>query len=149
MSSNENVVDDPHNLGRFLRAQANSYETVISELGRGRKRSHWMWYIFPQYVGLGISPASQCYAIKSMTEVDAYVSHPVLGPRPIECFDAVMRIERRSAREIFGAPDDLKLKSSATLFAHASAPDSIFQRVLEKYFEGERDGRTLSLIGAN
>ncbi|HVE89886.1 MAG TPA: DUF1810 domain-containing protein, partial [Burkholderiaceae bacterium] len=139
----------PHNLGRFLSAQADSYGTVISELCQGRKRSHWMWYIFPQYVGLGLSPASQCYAIKSMSEVGAYLSHPVLGPRLIECFEAVMRIERRSAREIFGAPDDLKLKSSATLFARASAPDSVFQRVLDKYFDGERDGHTLRLIASS
>lgn len=139
-------TDDPHELSRFVSAQASSYETALSELRQGRKRSHWMWFIFPQYVGLGISPTSQHFAIKSAAEAEAYLHHPVLGPRLVECAKAVLRTEGRSAHEIFGSPDDIKLKSSATLFARVSPAGSVFERVLDKYFDGAGDDKTLRLL---
>jgi uncharacterized protein (DUF1810 family) len=142
------VTPDLYDLRRFVDAQDGSYEAAISEIRRGQKRSHWMWFIFPQYVGLGISATSQHYAIKSAAEAVAYLNDPVLGKRLIECADAVLGIEGRSARQIFGSPDDLKLKSCATLFAHISPAGSVFERVLDKYFRGEPDSKTLQLLGA-
>ena len=139
---------DPHDLSRFVEAQQGSYQTALSEIRQGQKRSHWMWFVFPQYVGLGISPTSLRYAIKSVAEAEAYLKEPVLGPRLVECTQALLEVEGRSAHEIFGSPDDSKLKSSVTLFAHVSPPDSVFERVLDKYFRGERDGKTLRLLGA-
>ena len=141
------MTRDLHDLRRFVDAQDSSYETAISELRRGQKRSHWMWFIFPQYVGLGISATSQRYAIKSVAEAVAYLNDPVLGRRLVECADTVLRIEGCSAQQIFGSPDDLKLKSCATLFAHVSPAGSVFERVLDKYFRGERDSKTLQLMG--
>ena len=141
------MTPDPHDLRRFVEAQDGSYEAAISEIRRGQKRSHWMWFIFPQYVGLGTSATSQHYAVKSAAEAVAYLNDPVLGMRLVECADAVLRIEGRSAQQIFGSPDDMKLKSSATLFAHVSPPGSVFERVLDKYFRGEQDGKTLRLLG--
>lgn len=141
------AADDPHDLSRFLDAQAGSYETALAEIRRGQKRSHWMWFIFPQYAGLGISTTSQRYAIKSVAEAEAYLNHPVLGRRLLECAEASLRVEGRSAQQILGSPDDMKLKSSATLFAHVSPAGSVFERVLDRYFDGERDGRTLRLLG--
>jgi uncharacterized protein (DUF1810 family) len=140
------VTRDLHDLRRFFDAQEGSYEIALSEIRRGQKRSHWMWFIFPQYVGLGTSPTSQRYAIKSAAEAEAYLKDPVIGQRLIECAEAVLRVEGRSAHEIFGSPDDVKLKSSATLFAHVSPAGSVFERVLDKYFRGERDGKTLRLL---
>ena len=140
------MTPDPHDLRRFVEAQDGSYEAAISEIRRGQKRSHWMWFIFPQYVGLGTSATSQHYAVKSAAEAVAYLNDPVLGMRLVECADAVLRIEGRSAQQIFGSPDDMKLKSSATLFAHVSPPGSVFERVLDKYFRGEHDGKTLRLL---
>ena len=145
--SSVDAKDDPHDLSRFVKAQEGSYEIALSEIGQGQKRSHWMWYIFPQYVGLGISPTSQRYAIKSVAEARAYLNDPVLGRRLVECAQALLRIERRSTQQIFGFPDDMKLKSSATLFAHVSPAGSVFERVLDKYFRGERDDKTLWLLG--
>ncbi|MFZ5482985.1 MAG: DUF1810 domain-containing protein [Pseudomonadota bacterium] len=141
------VPSDPHHLDRFLDAQKPDYAIALAELIAGRKRSHWMWYIFPQYAGLGYSPTSKRYAIKCMDEARAYLTHPILGPRLHECADAVMKIEGRTAHEIFGAPDDAKLKSCATLFALVSEPGSVFDRLLGKYFQGTRDEKTLKLIG--
>ena len=141
------VIADANDLSRFLDAQQGSYESALSEIRHGRKRSHWMWFIFPQYAGLGFSATSQRYAIKSVAEAEAYLNHPVLGPRLIACCEAVLNVEGRSAHEIFGSPDDLKLKSSATLFAHVSPPRSVFERVLDKYFRGERDEKSLRLLG--
>lgn len=138
---------DPHDLGRFVEAQGGDYERALAEIRRGRKRSHWMWYIFPQYAGLGFSSMSQRYAIKSVAEAEAYLRHPVLGPRLIECAEAVVAVEGKSASEIFGDPDDLKLRSSATLFAHVSPAGSVFERLLRKYFPGGPDDATLRLIG--
>ncbi len=138
---------DPHDLSRFVRAQEDDYEGALSEIKSGRKRSHWMWYIFPQFDGLGFSSTSRRYSIKSLGEAEAYLSHPVLGPRLSECAVAALGVEGRSAYEIFGSPDDMKLRSCATLFACASPPGSIFDALLDKYFRGERDGETLRLLG--
>jgi uncharacterized protein (DUF1810 family) len=142
-------TSDPYDLGRFQQAQEDDYEQALSEITNGRKRSHWMWYIFPQIDGLGSSSTARHYAIKSLDEARAYLAHPVLGPRLLECAEAVVRVEGRSAREIFGSPDDLKLRSSATLFACVSPPGSVFDRLLEKYYQGRRDDRTLQLLGTS
>jgi len=139
---------DPHDLNRFVQAQADIYEHALSEIRAGRKRSHWMWYIFPQFVGLGFSLTSQRYAIKSVTEAEAYLRNPVLGPRLVECCEAVINVDGRTASEIFGSPDDMKLRSSATLFARAAEPGSVFERLLDKYFGGVPDEWTLQLMDA-
>jgi uncharacterized protein (DUF1810 family) len=138
---------DPYDLGRFLQAQEDDYDLALSEITSGRKRSHWMWYIFPQIDGLAFSSTSKHYAIKSLDEARAYLDHPTLGPRLLDCAEAVVRLDGRSAREIFGSPDDLKLRSSSTLFACASPPGSVFDRLLAKYYQGRRDDRTLQLLG--
>jgi len=138
---------DPYDLARFVRAQERDYATALSELASGRKRSHWMWYVFPQCHGLGSSPISRHYAIRSVAEAEAYLRHPVLGPRLVECAEALLAIEGRSAHEIFDSPDDLKLRSSATLFARVSPPGSVFEQLLDRYFAGARDDRTLRLLG--
>jgi uncharacterized protein (DUF1810 family) len=140
-------ADDPYDLHRFLRAQEHDYEPALSEIRSGRKRSHWMWYIFPQIDGLAFSSTSKHYAIKGVGEARAYLDHPVLGPRLLECAEAIISVEGRSATEILGSPDDLKLRSCATLFAHVSSPGSVFDRLLGKYYRGTRDGRTLRLLG--
>jgi uncharacterized protein (DUF1810 family) len=139
-------VPDPYDLNRFVEAQAADYPDALAEIRSGRKRSHWMWYVFPQIAGLGSSPTSQHFAIRSRAEASAYLAHPVLGPRLVECVDALLAIEGREAREIFGSPDDIKLRSSATLFAEVSPAGSVFQRVIEKYFDGAPDERTLRLL---
>lgn len=139
--------DDPHELSRFEQAQEDVYARALIEIRSGRKRSHWMWYIFPQLGGLGYSPTSRRYAIRSLEEAEAYLRHPVLGPRLVECSEAVLGVEGRSALEILGSPDEMKLRSCATLFAHLSPAGSPFHRLLETYFQGERDGRTLQLLG--
>jgi uncharacterized protein (DUF1810 family) len=136
----------PYDLERFVDAQSRNYETALSELRSGKKRSHWMWYVFPQVEGLGASAMAERYAIKSVAEARAYLAHPVLGPRLLECAAAVVGIEERSATEIFGYPDDLKLRSCATLFAHVSPEGSLFHRILEKYFDGEPDRQTLQMM---
>jgi uncharacterized protein (DUF1810 family) len=138
--------DDTFGLSRFMKAQDGVYDRVLAELKSGLKRSHWMWYIFPQIDGLGYSATSKYYAIKSMEEAKAYLNHPALGLRLLECAEAVLAVEGRLVSDILGYPDDLKLKSSMTLFASIAGPDSVFVRVLDKYFQGERDGRTLQLL---
>jgi uncharacterized protein (DUF1810 family) len=138
---------DPYDLGRFLRAQVDDYERALSEIQAGRKRSHWMWYIFPQLDGLAFSSTSKHYAIKGLNEAHAYLEHPVLGPRLREIAEAAVAVEGRTAREIFGSPDDLKLRSCATLFACVSPAGSVFERLLMKYYQGRRDERTLQLLG--
>lgn len=137
---------DPFDLGRFVGAQQGDYETALSEIRSGRKRSHWMWYVFPQLAGLGVSAMSKRYAIRSRAEAEAYRRHPVLGPRLVEIAEAVLGVGGRSALEIFGSPDDLKLRSCMTLFAAVSPAGSVFERVLAKYFRGERDEATLRLL---
>jgi uncharacterized protein (DUF1810 family) len=139
---------DPFDLGRFVQAQEPTYETALAEIRRGRKRSHWMWYVFPQIAGLGHSEMSQRYAISGAAEARAYLAHPVLGARLIECVEAVLKVEKRSAHEVFGSPDDRKLRSCATLFANVTASGSVFERLLEKYFNGERDALTMEPLRA-
>jgi uncharacterized protein (DUF1810 family) len=137
---------DPFNLARFLEAQAGVYDQIMRELRSGEKQSHWMWFIFPQFQGLGSSSWSQRYAIKSLAEARAYVQHPVLGSRLLECTKIVNRLQGRSAQEIFGGIDEKKFRSSMTLFELVSGPGSEFASALEKYFGGKRDPRTLDLV---
>jgi uncharacterized protein (DUF1810 family) len=146
MIMSSNAASDPFGLNRFLQAQVGDYEQALLEIRSGRKRSHWMWYIFPQFEGLGFSSTSRRYAIKSVAEAETYLKHPVLGPRLVECAEAALAIEGRTAAEIFGSPDDMKLRSCATLFASVSPPESVFERLLVKYFRGERDDKTLGLM---
>jgi uncharacterized protein (DUF1810 family) len=141
------AADDPHDLARFVEAQAGDYETALAEIRAGRKRSHWMWYIFPQIDGLGFSSMARRYAIKSLDEARAYLDHPVLGPRLVEITEAALAVEGRSAHEIFGSPDDMRLRSCATLFARAASEGSVFSRLLDKFFDGKPDVRTLELLG--
>jgi len=138
---------DPYDLDRFVRAQAPDYDRVLSELRHGEKGSHWMWYIFPQIEGLGHSPMSRRYSIKNAAEARAYLDHPILGTRLRECATVVHNIVGRSAFEIFGSPDDSKLRSCATLFARVS-DDGVFQQLLKRYFDGQPDNETLRLLGA-
>ena len=147
MQSETEFQSDPYNLQRFVDAQAGDYERALAEIRGGRKRSHWMWYIFPQLDGLGVSSMARHYAIKSLAEAEAYLGHPVLGPRLHEIAEAALSVEGRTAHEIFGSPDDLKLRSCATLFELVSPPGSVFGRVIDKYFHGERDSSTLRLSG--
>ena len=139
---------NPYDLSRFVPAQEADYAQALSEIKSGRKRTHWMWYVFPQIDGLAFSATSKLYAIKSVEEARAYLDHPVLGPRLLECAEAALHIEGTSAAEIFGSPDDLKLKSCATLFASITPRGSVFDRLLEKYYRGERDSKTLQLLGS-
>jgi uncharacterized protein (DUF1810 family) len=141
-------ANDPHDLQRFVEAQSRDYARALGEIRSGAKRSHWMWYVFPQCDGLGHSATARRFAISSVAEAKAYLGHPVLGPRLIEAAEAVLAVEGRSAYDIFG-PDDVKLQSSATLFAHVSPADSPFRRILLKFFAGKPDRRTLELIGAD
>ncbi len=139
-------ASDAFDLARFVHAQSDSYAAAVSELGAGQKRSHWMWFIFPQVAGLGSSAMAQRYAIRSRTEAEAYLAHPVLGPRLVECAQALLRVDNRSAESIMGRPDYLKLQSSMSLFVSVSPPDSIFQRVLEKYYAGAKDMKTVAFL---
>ena len=141
-------MSDPYNLQRFVDAQETSYADALAEIEAGQKRSHWMWYVFPQFAGLGYSPTSRHYAIASLAEARAYLDHPLLGQRLLECTAALLRVQGRSARQIFGSPDDMKLRSSATLFAQAAGPEAPFARLLERFFDAEPDPRTLELIDA-
>ncbi len=138
--------DDPWDLNRFVQAQEGSYARALLEIERGRKLSHWMWFVFPQYEGLGSSAMSRRFSIKSVAEAAAYLDHPVLGPRLRKCFEALFALEGLSANQIFGYPDDRKLQSCATLFASISPADSVFYRLLEKYFAGEEDVATRGLV---
>jgi uncharacterized protein (DUF1810 family) len=139
-------TSDPFNLARFVDAQTEDYDRALAEVESGRKRSHWMWYIFPQLAGLGFSSTAQFYDISGIDEARAYLAHPVLGPRLLACAEAAVRVEGKSANEIFGSPDDLKLRSCATLFAQVSPPGSVFEQLLAKFYAGERDQRTLALL---
>ena len=138
---------DRFNLGRFVNAQSGVYEGALAELRSGRKRTHWMWFIFPQVEGLGRSSTSRFYAVKGLEEAREYLRHPVLGPRLAECAEAVLAVEGRTASAIFSYPDDLKLHSSMTLFSVAAGPGSVFARVLDKYFQGRQDAGTLRELG--
>ncbi|MGO4740714.1 DUF1810 domain-containing protein [Bosea sp. 2KB_26] len=138
-----------HDLQRFVTAQEPIFETALAELRAGRKRTHWMWFVFPQLRGLGLSPTAARYGLASLAEARAYLADPVLGPRLVACTAAILEIEGQSAHTIFGSPDDMKLRSSMTLFALASGSDgTIFQRGLQRFFDGKPDQRTLDLIGS-
>ena len=123
---------DPYDLARFVHAQERDYAQALSEIRSGRKRSHWMWYIFPQFDGLGVSSTSRLYAIKSVAEAEAYLRHPVVGPRLLESAQATVEVDGPSAFEVFGTPDDMKLQSCATLFAYVSPAGSVFHQVLDR-----------------
>jgi uncharacterized protein (DUF1810 family) len=139
-------VSDRYGLQRFVDAQAGVFEQACSELRAGRKRSHWMWFIFPQIKGLGSSPMAMRFAISSLAEARAYLDHAVLGPRLRECCEIVVGMAGRSVDEIFGYPDDLKFHSSMTLFAQAAVENRVFLDALEKYFGGELDQATLERL---
>jgi uncharacterized protein (DUF1810 family) len=137
---------DPFNPQRFLDAQASVYEQARRELKAGRKESHWMWFIFPQIGGLGQSPMSIRFAIASLDEAKAYLGHPVLGARLRECAQLTLDVEAKTARDIFGSIDEMKFRSSMTLFARAALDEEVFQRCLEKYFAGDLDPATLAKL---
>ena len=139
-------MDDPYNLQRFVDAQKNVFEQVCDELRQGQKTSHWMWFIFPQIKGLGFSDTARRFAISSRKEAEAYLAHPVLGPRLRECTRLATLIEGRSIEQIFGYPDDMKFRSSMTLFAQAAPDNEIFMKAIAKYFAGESDQSTLDLL---
>ena len=134
-------------LNRFIKAQENSYEEALSEIKSGRKRSHWMWYIFPQFKGLGFSESSKYYSIKDLDEAKSYLNHPILGERLKLITNELLALNENNANKVFGSPDDLKLKSSMTLFAAINiSEENIFNAVLDKYFNGQTDNKTLTLI---
>jgi uncharacterized protein (DUF1810 family) len=137
---------DPSHLERFLDAQSGVFEQACRELHEGRKQSHWMWFIFPQIKGLGASPTAIRYAISSLAEAEAYLKHPVLGPRLRHCTNLVLRVERRSIEQIFGYPDNLKFRSCMTLFSRATTENEIFNQALEKYFQGIPDQATIDRL---
>jgi len=136
---------DPYHLGRFIEAQEHTYPAALRELQAGQKCTHWMWFIFPQIAGLGFSPTAKYYALRNLDEARAYLAHPLLGSRLRTCTEAVNALEGRSLSEIFGYPDDLKFRSSMTLFELASPSDSAFSTALDKYCAGQRDDATLAL----
>lgn len=140
-------MSDSHNLHRFLEAQEGVKEAVERELAGGAKRSHWMWFVFPQIQGLGMSMMAQRYAINSLEEARAYLEHPVLGERLREWTRLVLNVQGKSAQEIFGYPDYLKFRSSMTLFSRVAEAGSVFHQALEKYYDGEPDQKTLSILG--
>ena len=137
------------NLERFLDAQEGVYQEALAELRAGCKRRHWMWFVFPQLAGLGHSATARHYAIADLAEAQAFLAHPLLGARLEECARALLGVRGRTAHDILGSPDDLKLRSSMTLFAEVAGPDSVFQRVLERYYGGEADARTLALLASS
>lgn len=139
-------MDDPFDLQRFVDAQDRVYDRVLAELRAGAKRSHWIWFIFPQLSGLGSSSTAKLFGIESVEEARALLAHPVLGPRLRECTRLVASIEGRSVEEVFGWPDNLKVRSSMTLFAQATDDNADFLGVLEKFYAGQQDTRTLDLL---
>jgi uncharacterized protein (DUF1810 family) len=139
-------MTDPFELERFVEAQVGVYRSAVRELTEGSKQGHWIWFIFPQILGLGLSPTSQRYAIRSLAEAEAYLAHPILGARLRECVGVVCSVLGYSAEAIFGDLDAMKFHSSMTLFACASPTEALFQLALEKYFQGSKDLRTLELL---
>ncbi|QIX59873.1 DUF1810 domain-containing protein [Hymenobacter sp. BT18] len=137
------------NLQRFLDAQQRDYATALAEIRAGRKRSHWMWYIFPQIQGLGYSETARFYAIQNRQEAEAYLQHPVLGTRLVEISHALLTLESNDATRIMGSPDDVKLWSSMTLFGALDNPNPVFQRVLDKFFGGNQDAKTVQILQQN
>lgn len=136
------------NLKRFLDAQERDYATALQEIKNGKKRSHWMWYIFPQIAGLGLSSTSHYYAISSVEEAKEYMNHSILKTHMLEICDALLQLNNKDANTIFGFPDNLKLKSSMTLFEAATPQYAAFKEVLEQYFHGERDKKTIDIISS-
>ena len=141
-------MDDPNDLERFVQAQNRVYADVVGELTAGHKRSHWMWFVFPQLRGLGHSAMAERYGIASRVEAEDFWSHRVLGPRLAECTRLVLAAPGRSARDILGSPDDMKLRSCMTLFGEVVPDEPLFHQALDKFFDGERDARTLELLTA-
>ena len=135
-----------YDLERFLKGQARNYDSALREIREGCKRSHWMWYVFPQIQGLGFSSTAQYYAIRDIAEARAYLQHPVLRERLLEISNALLALDTHNASEVFGWPDDLKLRSSMTLFAEAEPECDVFQKVLDQYFQGRKDERTLEIL---
>ncbi|GAB3763101.1 DUF1810 domain-containing protein [Ramlibacter monticola] len=140
-------MDDPHDLERFVAAQAPVIDAVRDELRAGRKRSHWMWFVFPQLKGLGASSMAQRYGIASLDEARAYLAHAVLGPRLRECCALMLAVPAKDAHEILGSPDDLKFRSCLTLFSLAAPQEAVFRQALQRFYEGEPDPRTVALCG--
>ncbi len=139
-------MNDPYDLERFVEAQSRVMETVRAELRAGAKRGHWMWFVFPQLRGLGMSETSRFYGIASREEAAAYLKHPLLGPRLVECTRLMLAVKSRTAEQIFGAIDSLKFRSSMTLFAEVTVKETAFQEALQKYFDGEGDPATLEML---
>lgn len=139
-------MDAPYDLERFVAAQAPVYARVCDELCAGRKQSHWMWFVFPQIAGLGHSAMAQTYALASLAEATAYLAHPVLGPRLRQCTGLVLAVAGKTARQIFGQPDDLKFRSSMTLFARSAPDEPLFRDALAKFYGGEEDAATARLL---
>jgi uncharacterized protein (DUF1810 family) len=136
-----------NSLNRFVDAQKTDYQQALSEIKNGRKRSHWMWYIFPQIQGLGFSETSRYYGIKDPAEAAAFLAHPVLGSRLVDICEELLKLSSSNATSVFGSPDDVKLKSSMTLFAALPGANPVFQQVLDKFFNGTKDAKTLQIIG--
>jgi len=139
-------MNDNYNLERFLEAQQNDYTTALSEIKNGKKRSHWMWYIFPQVLGLGFTSVSMQYGIKDLNEATAYLSNEILGKRLIEISNELLALDIDDANKIFGRTDSMKLRSSMTLFSLVPNADNVFQKVLDKFFDGKKDEKTLQLL---
>lgn len=139
-------METTYDLNRFLEAQETIYNEALTEIKNGKKQGHWMWFIFPQIAGLGFSDFNVFYAIKNIDEATQYLHHPVLGKRLIEISKAVLEIKGKTANEIFGKPDDRKLQSCMTLFAQITNTDPIFQKVLDQYYQGTKDEKTLQLL---
>jgi uncharacterized protein (DUF1810 family) len=147
ISSKLFICMNPHfDLTRFINAQAGSYENALSEIKKGRKQSHWMWYIFPQITGLGHSETAKFYSIYNLEEATAYLNHPLLGSRLVEISEILLILPNPDVYQIFGNPDDMKLRSSMTLFAAVPGADPVFSKILDKYFDGTADVKTLALI---
>lgn len=138
-----------NSLQRFLTAQEQAYPNALAEIKSGRKSSHWMWYVFPQLKGLGFSPTSEFYGINGLEEAMEYLQHPILGERLREISSALLELEASDAQQVMGSPDHFKLKSSMTLFASIPDVDPVFKMVLEKFYSGEKDKKTLAMIGKN
>jgi len=136
-----------NDLDRFLAAQQQDYDQALSEIRSGRKRTHWIWYIFPQIEGLGFSSNAIYYSIRDLQEAAAYLKHPVLGPRLVEISKALLALASSNATQVMGSPDDIKLRSSMTLFSMVPGADPVFGEVLEKFFDGKRDERTVGIVG--
>lgn len=138
---------EEENLKKFLAAHESEYQLALAEIKNGRKRSHWMWYIFPQIKGLGFSATSKYYSLENLEHARQYLEHPILGKRLIEISTALLELKKSDATKIFGSPDDMKLRSSMTLFAEVPNTDPVFQKVLDRFYKGRKDPLTVELVG--